>query len=117
MRHKMDIGKLFWTAGEIRFRSRLLAREYPLLGRREMSGNAFHLGCGFWEFGIFIVRCKDVADEKQPAGPFLGFLAFGRPRRARGPERAAIPNRRVLNPIVQVSLGQHWPPNDESLEI
>ncbi len=62
MRNKMDIGKLLWTAVQIRSRSRLLAREYPLLGRRKMPGNALHLGGGFREFRIFIVRSHAVAN-------------------------------------------------------
>ncbi|HMB83251.1 MAG TPA: hypothetical protein VKI40_04285 [Terriglobales bacterium] len=74
MRHKMDIGKPLWAAGQIRCRSRLLAREYPLLQRRKMPGNAFHLGCGFRELGIFIVRRNAVTDEKQAAVAF-GFVS------------------------------------------
>src|SRR5260221_11211099 len=50
--------------------------------RWKMPGNTLHLGGGFWEFGIFIVRCDAVADEKQPAVAFL--LAFTDGRAYRG---------------------------------
>src|SRR5229473_821259 len=63
MRDKMDVGKLFWTAGQVRCRSRLRARKYLLFGRRKVSGHAFHLGSGFRELGIFIVWRDAVPDE------------------------------------------------------
>src|SRR5258706_4248547 len=70
VRDKMDVGKLFWTAGLVRSRSRLLAREDLLLSSWKMSGHAFHLSCGFREFWIFIVRRDAVTDEKQAAVAF-----------------------------------------------
>src|SRR5258706_14172712 len=106
MCNKMDIGKLPWTARQICFRIRLLARKYPLLSRRKMPGNTLHLGGGFWEFGIFIVRCDAVADEKQPAVAFLLAFTDVRAYRAEQPQRAGIRNRYVFNPEVQLRFGQ-----------
>src|SRR5260370_21438319 len=62
VRDKMDIGKPLWTAGQVRCRSGLLEGKDLLLSSWKMSGHAFHLGCGFRELGIFIVRRNAVAD-------------------------------------------------------
>jgi hypothetical protein len=67
---------------QIRSRSRLLARKYPLLGRRKMPGNAFDLGRAFRKFGISIVRRNAVADQKQAVVAFLVALDFAWARRA-----------------------------------
>lgn len=85
MRHKMNVGKLLWAAGQIGCRRRLLARKYPLPGRWKMSGNTFHLGGGFREFGIFIVGRDAVADKKQSAVAFFFVRARARARRAEHP--------------------------------
>src|ERR1022692_467810 len=96
----MNIGKTLWLAGQIRWGTRLFAREHLFLAGWEVLSNTLHLDGGFRQPGKVPVGSNGVAEEEQVARAFVvrGVKGLQNSQRARARERD------LLDPVVLLRL-------------